>query len=153
MNFPPPAVPEPDLRQSSGAALERVSKIVGGWAEQGPIFNYIDTTSTAAIPAQWSTPVLLNGLAQGTGASQRVGRQILIHLIRMRFFGSSSQAVRFVLVYDRQSNGAAPSVTDIFESNTVASEINWSNRDRFDFVYDITLPICGDQHTEECIDG
>ena len=116
-----------DMRQSSAGALVRMSKRVGGWAKDQKSYNYIDTLSTGTLPAQWSTPVLLNGLVPGTAASQRVGREIRMHTLHVRFYSATTNVTtRFVLVYDHQPNGATPAVTDIFESNTWTSELNYS---------------------------
>lgn len=142
-----------DMRQSTAGALMRVSKRVGGWATDQRSLNYIDTfTYSSALPAQWTTPVLLNGLVLGTGASQRVGREIRMNSIQIRLMGGISNPIRFVLVYDSQSNGAAPAITDIFETNNWMSEVNFSNRDRFQFVFDLTTPLHGDPHYEEELD-
>jgi len=144
---------EVDLRQSTTGALVRMSKRVGGWAQTQRSLNFIDSTASGTLPAQWSTPLLINGLVPGTGASQRVGRQIVMNFIRTRYICAVSlSACRFVLVYDSQSNGAAPAITDIFETNTYGSEVNWSNRDRFLFIQDVTIPCDGDSHLEHEIE-
>lgn len=141
---------ESDLRQSSAGALVRMAKRTGGWAENTRSLNFKDVTVAGAPPANWTAPLLLNGLVPGTGAEERIGRQIVIKTIRVRY--QANGANRFVLVYDAQSNGAAPAITDIFQTNTFGSEINWSNRDRFSFIADLVLPIKGDAHTEFDLD-
>jgi len=139
-----------DLRQSIAGALTRVSQRVGGYAYNQSSLNFKDVATNGSFVAQWSAPLLINGLVPGTDASQRVGRQIEIKRILMRFVTQS--ACRYVLVLDAQANGATPAITDIFQSDSYESEINFNYRDRFHVIYDVCLPIYGDAHFEEQLD-
>lgn len=95
---------------------------------------------------------LLNGVAQGTDYNARIGRKIVMASIYIR--GSiyieatwnknvnsiiPSQTARLILIYDMQTNGTAPVLTDIL--NTAGTEIesaqlNLNNRDRFKILKD-----------------
>lgn len=87
----------------------------------------------------WTTPVLLNGVDQGVGNAQRVGRSYTMKSLQYRFStgnadgtgGSSGSAIRILIVLDRQANGAAPGVTDILNINNFQSTLNLSNNRRF----------------------
>lgn len=88
--------------------------------------------------ATWTINVL-NDVAQGTSATTRVGRKILMKsLLVQGYLGVALGAIpRIVIVYDRQCNGAIPAPADIFTSNTVMAAMNLDNRDRFIVVADI----------------
>lgn len=136
-----------DLRQSIAGALTRVSQRVGGYAYNQSSLNFKDVATNGTFVAQWSAPLLINGLVPGTDASQRVGRQTEIKRILMRLTVGSP--CRIVLVLDTQSNGSAPAITDIFQADLYEAEINFNYRDRFYPVFDTCLPIAGDLHLEE----
>lgn len=88
--------------------------------------------------------ILLNGLAPGTGASQRIGKKVTIKTIQMRAAISANVAgtntfsgmVRCFIVYDKQANAAFPTVGAILEQATGSSPMNMDNRDRFLVLYD-----------------
>jgi len=142
---------ESDMRQSSSGALVRMSKRVGGWAQNERSLNFKDINNSYS-PGSWAS-TLLNGLAPGTSASQRVGNQIRIKLIRCRYYVDEDyDLARFVLVYDRQSNGVAPTTAEVFQNITIVSEVNWTYRDRFVFIEDTVIPFNGDDHYELCIE-
>lgn len=101
-----------------------------------------------------ANPIWLNPVAVGSSFFNRVGRKIEmkslhIHgkiLARTGAAGNlnanasnTQEYVRFVVFYDRQTNGALPALTDVFQNtdnqgnnyNTVYSDINLNNRERF----------------------
>lgn len=85
------------------------------------------------------TLLLLNGLAPGTGASQRIGKKALMKTIQFRAsIGSGTLGatafrglVRYLWVYDKQANATAPTVAQILEQVDATSFMNMDNRDRF----------------------
>lgn len=83
---------------------------------------------------------LLVGLAQGTAATQRIGRKFTVKSIQMRHlinFVPGAGAVgtdmaKWVLVHDRQANGASPANTDVFSASNVGQDLlNLDNSKRF----------------------
>lgn len=104
------------------------------------------------------TFILLNAIQAGSGFFNRVGNKIEMRSIRftgqIRSLNVSRSAVadylRVVIVYDRQSNGATPALTDVFQDTDNVgnnhtdslSGINLNNRDRFAIIMDkrIMLP-------------
>jgi len=78
------------------------------------------------------TPI--NLIAQGTTAQQHVGRKAVMTSVLARgWLGLTAGAypVRIVLVYDKETNGAAPIATDIFQTNDSLAPMNLANSDRF----------------------
>lgn len=95
---------------------------------------------------------VLNALTQGTDATNRLGRKILMKSIQLRLELTDQLAAtglqpagilpgeyRIVVVFDTQTNGAAPAAADIFQSTPAAgliTPLNLNNRERFKVVWD-----------------
>jgi len=86
---------------------------------------------------------LLNGVANGTDFTNRIGRKInMVDLeVKMFFFPISGNAypgdvIRVMLIYDKQTNGALPAVSDILTSAYPLSFTNLNNRNRFEVLHD-----------------
>jgi len=90
---------------------------------------------------------LLNGVSSGTDYTARIGRRTVMKSILFRFYlvpnisatnGALGDVVRMMLVYDCQSNAAAPAVGDILAGGapTFDSPMNLNNRDRFKILAD-----------------
>jgi len=144
-----------DDKDNAAAALVRVSKGVGGWATDKHQFNFVDSNvATTAIGAGlgFSVPLLLNGLQLGTGGSNRIGRSILMKTIYIWAAQAGTQS-RHIILYDKQANGAAPAIADVFQVTTTArSPLNYSYLDRFALIYDQWLPLVGDTYTVDNFD-
>jgi len=101
----------------------------------------VNTTFTTGANGVWSAGQLLNGCAAGTGATNRVGRKITMKSHQMRSFSTNNSAnggnVRILIVYDKQSNGAAPVITDVLGADLVTAPMNLSNADRFVVIHDV----------------
>jgi len=88
------------------------------------------------------TVTLLNGVATGTDFTDRIGRKIIMKSLYIRGVckpeddNIANTLARVLIVYDMQSNGAAPVVTDVLKSATSASQLNMNNRDRFKVLMD-----------------
>ena len=107
----------------------------------GRELNFKDTSLTGI--SFDSTPVLtlLNGIAPGTSASQRVGRRINMKSLEWRFNCSTSTTTtwssnRFMFILDTQANAATPAFTDIYDQATPSTLRNISNMPRFKVLYD-----------------
>lgn len=125
----------------------------GGWrgvpGRRGEL-KYVDV----AITGQSATPggilTLLNGLAPGTGASQRIGKKIIMKsiLFRAAIGGNSGTftipfqgSVRCLIIQDKQANATAPTVAQILEVATGTSPMNMDNRERFLVLANKSVPI------------
>lgn len=103
--------------------------------------NFVDTTFTNVVVSTTAILTLVNGLTQGTTASTRVGRQILMKSVEIKghFVADSTTSitpVRCMLVLDHQPNGAAPAFTDIYDTAVPSSLRNISNKKRFKVLFD-----------------
>jgi len=108
---------------------------------KGPEKKDITTaTNAVAVPATatFSTPVLLNGCAQGNSGFTRIGRRLLMKSILFRYFFApgSSSCFRILVVYDKQTNGALPATTDVVNTTDAHAPLNLINADRFVTVFD-----------------
>lgn len=88
---------------------------------------------------------LLNGVATGTDYTNRVGRKTIMKSILFRLSlvpnasatnGSVGDVLRVMLIYDCQTNGAAPAVSDVLQGGTLNNPMNLTNRDRFKIISD-----------------
>lgn len=112
--------------------------------------------SSAVISADASTFYLLNGLQLGTSAYQRIGNKIAmkscywsltfginaLNTIATSKSGTPQVPVRMMIVYDKQTNGTLPVVSDLLSNRVgitngtsraidVNSPNNLNNKDRF----------------------
>ena len=102
----------------------------------------IDTGPTTTNVTSTATLTLLNGVATGTDYTNRIGRKIRMRNLYIRYWMApedntcNDNVVRCMIVYDNQTNGAAPNITDILNSSSVVEQLNLNNRDRFKVLWD-----------------
>lgn len=84
-----------------------------------------------------------NPIGQGFGYNGRIGNRViqtkldvLVAIVGQGVNILLEQEVRILIVYDKQSQGTAPVITDILSSTDVQAFFNYNNRDRFIFLYD-----------------
>lgn len=127
------------------AKNERTGGLLGMVAGTGAEKKYLDTkTTNAAINVlAAANPILLNGVAQGTDATERVGRKVTWEsiLCRMRLglnaTTPTNSAYRIMLVVDKQANAAVPAMSDILQDTAyLTSPNNMANRARFVTLWD-----------------
>ena len=136
--------------------LSQQSMRTGGWANPslGGELKFIDTNvaiTMGAASVQFVAPgptLLLNGMANGSDASSRIGRKVVLKSLLIRWTAALSPTstggspIRILCIYDKQANATAPSVTDILLADNFNSANNLSNRDRFVTLCDyITEPV------------
>lgn len=115
----------------------------------------IDTDTVLSNIASAGALQLLNGVDQGTDYTQRIGRKIILKSLffRVNFFPSATTAsptgtiCRLLIVYDCQTNSAAPAVTDILQAAEYDAPMNLNNRDRFKVIYDKYIMMCATAYT------
>lgn len=114
----------------------------------------IDVATSLTPTLTGSSPTLLNGVATGTDYTNRIGRKILMKslLLRLSIFNDTTTSdptgdiIRVVVVYDCQSNGVAPAVTDVI-SGGFDGPMNLNNRDRFKILLDKFWTVPGQTYT------
>ena len=126
-------------RVSSGAlSYPRPRSGLYSMAEKKTIDVDVNTFEITTTP----TITLLNGVATGSDFTDRVGRKVHLHSWSIRGFLSpvdslvDTSNIRMMVVLDLQTNGAAPSITDILKSSSPSSQLNLNNRDRFRVLMD-----------------
>jgi len=107
----------------------------------------VDINTTAyAIESTGTQLQLLNGCIPGSQNYNRIGRKIFMRSLQIRGAVNLTDTTaglnvvfRMVIVYDKQSNGSAPTWANIFTSQNIAGTtasdvyamVNLDNRDRF----------------------
>lgn len=144
------------VRKSVNATVQRSNSIVqqairtGGYANPSRMgeMKYIDlsnTLTTGIAASGFSAANLLNGVVQGSDATTRIGRKIVLRsmLVRMKqrlqTTTTGGCSIRVLCVYDKQTNATAPAITDILLADDFNSPNNLNNRDRFVTLFDKVL--------------
>lgn len=131
------------------------TRTVGNYRFQAPgntELKWFDTTLAATQALSTGTILIpsINLLTAGTGESQVIGRKCVIKRIQMRFstsagFLSASSGAdiltdstfRLMVILDRQANGAAATIADIFQDNDIRGFNNLANSLRFRVLRDV----------------
>lgn len=102
-----------------------------------------DTTGTVTV---------LNGMAQGTSQSTRIGNKITMRSCYLRYRVTNSAATtgalmfRVMVIYDTQTNATTPALSDILQTgpaDPTMRVMNLANRDRFKILYEDTFTPVG----------
>lgn len=118
--------------------------------------KYVDNSKTQS-PAIAGTGTLSGGLcllpAAVDASAGRIGNEVTMRSIQWRQNISlntttGNGAIRTVLVYDKNPQGAAPTIsgtpaTDIFNRDDINAEMYLGNRDRYIVLQDILTPSVG----------
>jgi len=106
--------------------------------------KFQDNTVGSKIVAAQTTAVVAEIFSPdaGTDANERVGRQTkctsLEYSLQVSFAATTvgNSPIRLVIVYDRQTNAALPTITDVFTSDTISTLRNLYNSRRFKILVD-----------------
>ncbi len=127
--------------------------------DQGPELKFYDldvddaiiaatgTIQTPTNPGPAAAQASLNGIKQGTGENERIGRKCTIRNIAWRWqcflpeqdsvtVVENNDLCRLIVYLDKQCNGAAATVTGILESADYQSFNNLANKSRFRVLHD-----------------
>lgn len=105
----------------------------------------VDTLVATANLTLTAGFALLNGVGQGSDYTQRIGRRTIMKSIFVRFTLYPNVAnsapigdfARVIVLYDCQSNAAAPVAADVLSvAADYLSPLNLNNRDRFKILHD-----------------
>lgn len=116
--------------------------------QMGPEIKNVDTNFLDVQPSSTGAVTLLNGMTQGTTTVTRIGQKIEMTSCQIKglYYNNITDLgnisgtpgcdlLQCSLVYDKQSNGAAPSWSDIFTDSTAINAPtgarNVNNLDRF----------------------
>jgi len=122
-------------------------------------WKFLDTTINTAADTT-GTMTLLNGLAPGNSASERVGMKVSIQSIEIRLRNQVTggtgvdQIQRLILLQDRQANGIAPAaLTDFLNAGNYQGLRNLAQRKRFRILKDyyFTLNATAEPGSQKCI--
>lgn len=112
---------------------------LGGTIEK----KYYDTGYSATFSSAGAIISDLLAIAQGTTEVTRVGGKINVTNFNLRgridglqTSGTVSNTLRVILFWDKQTNGAAPAVTDVLKQAGVNEYMNMDNVDRFQIIKD-----------------
>lgn len=131
--------------------------------------NFLDNvlatgvTISTTVSVATGTIALLNGMAQGTTASTRIGRKICIKSVQVQGTIEAGSTIclartKVCLVYDKQSNGVAPSWQDVFDNSTALGANspqamrNMSNADRFTVLWTDVQSVVGTETAGQVTD-
>lgn len=110
--------------------------------------KWVDNTpGVSATTVTTGTLTLLNAMTQGTTQNTRIGNRVYMRSVHLRinqsFTGptSPSSPLRLLVVYDKESNGAAPTATDILTGDTISSPLNLNRPGRFLVLMDEYIPV------------
>lgn len=92
------------------------------------------------------TVVDLNSFAAGSTVFDRIGNKVAMRSLELRVRYSleiitTNILARFVVVYDKNSNTAAPTWTQVFDAATIESQRLVNNRSRFTILMDKVIAI------------
>lgn len=122
----------------------------------------IDLNEAAYALSAPGVLTLLNGCVAGSQNYNRIGRKILMKSLQLRLIVAASTPLasvdslcRIIIVYDKQTNGAAPTVANILQSQNITGVnsssatdmVNLDNRDRFTILRDIVFALAGQSTT------
>lgn len=110
--------------------------------------KYVDDGVANLLPVAGRVTTI-NGIAEGSGPSARIGRKALMKsiLFRCAVHPNNAQSnpdgtiVRILCVYDRQTNSTAPTINDVLASGGITAPMNLNNRERFKILFDIFFTI------------
>ena len=105
--------------------------------DTGPEKKYIDVTYASTIENSGAPMLLLcNGVAQGTDATNRIGRKVMLSSVQYKLlaantatrlaaganFNNETDAIRVALVFDKHANGVAPVLSTIWNVNNNSND-------------------------------
>lgn len=109
----------------------------------GPELKDIDTGPQNSAFNTTGVVTQINPLAQGVDINNRIGNKVVFKSIYIRGAISAGAtptagAIRTVVVYDKQSNGTAPTMAQMFTATDMTAFNNLQFRDRFVVLKDDT---------------
>lgn len=123
--------------------------------------KYLDYTNTLQTLTDTGTPLLLNGCIEGLDSlNQRIGRKITVKRVAVTLtagvqvadltagtgYQNDADTIRAVIIFDKQTNGAAASWSSLMNASGLYSapyaQRNISTLDRYMMLADKTFEVC-----------
>lgn len=105
-------------------------------------WSYFDTVDSTDV-VNVATVLTVNAMGQGVSSSTRVGNRIVMDRLEVTIQLNNEaailhprQPVRLVVVYDYQTNGAAPALLDVIKTYPLYGYQDTDRFDRFDILLD-----------------
>lgn len=113
----------------------------------GKELKFLDTVFDIAIRDNWNATANVALVGKGTSPTQRIGRNLTIRSLQMRYTifkpaALSNSAVRIVIVLDKQTNGEVFNAEKLFVNALTISPNTWrayrnlENIERFEILWD-----------------
>lgn len=120
--------------------------------------KFLDTTANTRIVAAQATATVQEIFSPdaGTDPSERVGRdtsaQSLEYWLQVSYAATTagSSPIRLAIVYDRQTNAALPTITDVWTSDVINTTRNLFNSKRFKILVDTKHDGLSDAGNKAC---
>lgn len=137
-----------EIKKTQPVIIKRKKKTALGatWRDSIEKKNIDFDSNTFTIPNLTRTMSIacVNPVAQGSTGTEYVGRKLMMKSLNFRFEiypdstgnGGDGTFFRCLLVYDRDTNGALPAITDIMTIDDQLSYMNLDNTKRFVTIYD-----------------
>lgn len=154
--------------RSSTTAKLVCARYGGGYGRKAPL-KAIDLADVGYTITSTPVNTLLNPIAEGVSVWQRLGRKYHIKQVCFKYrlekvvtTATNGDIGRILIVYDRQSNGAAPAIADVVNGRISAGTAtgvpsmdyqNRDNLDRFRILYDKVLVLPNDTLTGALVTG
>lgn len=112
-------------------------RLIGDAGSNAPELKYNDIATANYVADTTGTVTLLNGISQGSDNTNRIGRVMVMKSVHVRGIVSpvdsstGNTLARLILVWDSDTDGVAPTVTDILQTANSTSPMNLNNRGRF----------------------
>jgi len=129
--------PPKRFKQAEQKQTKRKNRFAGIQRSKGPEQKFVDVQQNGYVADTTGTVTLLNGVAQGLDYNNRIGRKMeftSVHVKGVLLPVDSSTApthCRLMVVWDSDSDGTTPTITDILAQSTSTSFANLNNRNRF----------------------
>lgn len=102
----------------------------------------------------WSELDCINIIPNGSSATTRVGRKVVLKSLLVRWVAATSTPdvpIRVLVIYDKNPDGSLPLIADVLSFDSFNAPMNLGNTDRFVILSDeITPTITGTPGTQKC---
>lgn len=130
------------VKKSKKVTSYNQGKFIRAQKNKSPEKKVIDTANAVYACDTTGSVTFISGAAQGVDFNQMIGRKATNTVVQLEGFIQNQDSImdpgmaRVMIVYDKESNGAAvPAITDILTASTSNAFMNLNNRERFVVIY------------------